>query len=89
MPANNKKQVEKWNTDHPNSKPRKPIRQITPHGLRHTLATLLYEGNPHIKPQDVQFMLGHKTVKTSLNIYTHVTKKQKKDIKDSINNLDL
>lgn len=85
----NKKQVEKWNTDHPNSKPRKPIRQITPHGLRHTLATLLYEGNPHIKPQDIQFMLGHKTVKTSLNIYTHVTKKQKKDIKDSINNLDL
>lgn len=85
----NKKQVEKWNDAHPDSKPKKPIRQITPHGLRHTLATLLYEGNPNIRPKDVQFLLGHKTVKTSLNIYTHVTKKQKKDIKDSINHLDL
>lgn len=85
----NKKQIEKWNDAHPDSKPKKPIRQITPHGLRHTLATLLYEGNPNIRPKDVQFLLGHKTVKTSLNIYTHVTKKQKKDIKDSINHLDL
>lgn len=85
----NQKQVEKWNDAHPDSKPKKAIRQITPHGLRHTLATLLYEGNPNIRPKDVQFLLGHKTVKTSLNIYTHVTKKQKKDIKDSINNLDL
>lgn len=56
--------------------------------LRHTLATLLYDGKNNIKPKDIQFVLGHKTPKTAMAIYTHVTKKQKKDIKSSINNLN-
>lgn len=81
------KEVDKWNHEHPNEK-RSYLRQITPHGLRHTLATLLYDGNPNIKPKDIQYILGHKTPKTALEIYTHVTKKQKKDIRSSINNLD-
>ena len=65
------------------------LRKITPHGFRHTLATLLYDGNDKITPKDVQTVLGHKRVTTALDIYTHVTKKQKENIKDSINNLDL
>lgn len=82
-----RKQCEAWNKDHPND-PKKPLRKITPHGLRHTLATLLYDGKSNITPKDVQYVLGHKTSKTAMEIYTHVTKKQKKDIKSSINNLN-
>lgn len=62
------------------------LRKITPHGFRHTLATLLYDGNDKITPKDVQTVLGHKRVTTALDIYTHVTKKQKENIKNSINN---
>ena len=81
------KRCEKWNKKHPGDK-KKPLRKITPHGLRHTLATLLYDGHNGITPKDVQYVLGHKTSKTAMEIYTHVTEKQKKDIKGSINNLN-
>ncbi|MBL1059464.1 tyrosine-type recombinase/integrase [Lactobacillus sp. A27] len=81
------RRCEKWNEEHPNDK-KKPLRKITPHGLRHTLATLLYDGHSRITPKDVQYVLGHKTSKTAMEIYTHVTEKQKKDIKGSINNLN-
>ena len=81
------KRCEKWNEEHPNDK-KKPLRKITPHGLRHTLATLLYDGHNGITPKDVQYVLGHRTSKTAMEIYTHVTEKQKKDIKGSINNLN-
>ncbi|GAA3626610.1 tyrosine-type recombinase/integrase [Lactobacillus hamsteri] len=83
-----RKRVAKWNKEHPNEKPKQPLRKITPHGLRHTLATLLYDGNSRIKPKDVQYILGHRTSKTAMEIYTHVTQQQKKDIRSSINNLD-
>lgn len=83
------KRVAQWNATHPKSEQKKPMRRITPHGLRHTLATLLYDGDSNIKPQDVQFVLGHKTPKTALDIYTHVTQKQRKNVSKSINNLDL
>ena len=81
------KRCEKWNETHPDDK-KKPLRKITPHRLRHTLATLLYDGHNGIPPKDVQYVLGHRTSKTAMEIYTHVTEKQKKDIKGSINNLN-
>ena len=81
------KRCEEWNKNHPDDK-KKPLRKITPHGLRHTLATLLYDGQNGITPKDVQYVLGHKTSKTAMEIYTHVTEKQKQDIKGSINNLN-
>ena len=81
------KRCENWNKEHPDNK-KKPLRKITPHGLRHTLATLLYDGHSGITPKDVQYVLGHRTSKTAMEIYTHVTEKQKKDIKGSINNLN-
>lgn len=81
------KRCEKWNETHPDDK-KKPLRKITPHRLRHTLATLLYDGHNGIPPKDVQYVLGHRTSKTAMEIYTHVTEKQKKDIKGSIDNLN-
>lgn len=48
---------------------------ITPHGLRHTHCSLLFEAGASIK--EVQVRLGHKDIKTTLEIYAHVTKKTK------------
>lgn len=66
------------------------LKEITPHGFRHTLATLLYDDDKYnITPKDVQTILGHKNVTEALEIYTHVTSQQKKKITESINNLGL
>ncbi len=45
--------------------------KITLHGFRHTDASLLFESGASIK--EVQDRLGHKDVKTTINIYAHVT----------------
>lgn len=47
--------------------------KITPHGLRHTHCSLLFEAGASLK--EVQDRLGHSDVKTTMDIYTHVTKK--------------
>jgi integrase len=54
-----------------------PQRKITVHGFRHTHASLLFEAGATIK--QVQDRLGHSNSKTTLDIYTHVTKKAKHD----------
>lgn len=41
------------------------------HDLRHTCATLLFENATH--PKQVQALLGHSRVSTTLDIYTHVS----------------
>lgn len=46
--------------------------KVTPHGFRHTHASLLFESGASMK--EVQERLGHSDIKTTLNIYTHVTK---------------
>ncbi|HHD7906836.1 TPA: site-specific integrase [Enterococcus faecalis] len=45
--------------------------KITLHGFRHTHASLLFESGASIK--EVPERLGNKDVKTTLNIYAHVT----------------
>lgn len=51
------------------------LEPITTHGLRHTHCSLLFEAGATIK--EVQVRLGHKDVKTSLDVYAHVTKEAK------------
>jgi len=48
---------------------------ITTHGLRHTHCSLLFEAGVGLK--EVQMRLGHTDVKTTMDIYTHVTQKTK------------
>ena len=64
------------------------IRRITNHGLRHTYATLIYDGSDKITPREVQYALGHSTPELALDIYTHITEKQKENLRKSIDNLD-
>jgi len=46
------------------------VKRITPHGLRHTSATLLLAAG--VPPHVVQRRLGHKKVEMTLGIYSHV-----------------
>ena len=49
--------------------------EIKTHGFRHTHCSLLFEADAKIK--EVQDRLGHTDVKTTMNIYAHVTKEAK------------
>ncbi|NSN05931.1 site-specific integrase [Enterococcus faecalis] len=57
---------------------------ISPHGFRHTHASLLFESGASIK--QVQERLGHSNVNTTLDIYTHVTKDAEKGVADNFLN---
>ncbi len=50
--------------------------KITPHGFRHTHATLLLSAGASVK--EVQTRLGHEKVQTTLDVYTHLTKQDQK-----------
>lgn len=47
------------------------LKSITPHGFRHTHASLLAEAGASLK--EIQDRLGHADIQTTANIYTHVT----------------
>ena len=50
--------------------------RVTLKGLRHTRATLLFELGEH--PKVVQERLGHSTITTTMNKYSHVTPSMQK-----------
>lgn len=56
----------------------KELRPITIHGFRHTHASLCFEAGMTLK--QVQHRLGHSDLKTTMNIYTHITKQAKDDL---------
>ncbi|MFC0232702.1 tyrosine-type recombinase/integrase [Vagococcus entomophilus] len=51
--------------------------KISVHGFRHTHCSLLFESGASIK--EVQDRLGHTDIKTTMDIYTHVTEKAKEE----------
>lgn len=53
------------------------VRAVTPHGLRHTCATLLLSRG--VQPQFVARRLGHRDVGTTLRIYAHVLPSQQRE----------
>ena len=65
------------------------LRRITPHGLRHTLATLLNNEKNSTNIKDIQYLLGHKNASTTMDIYSHFTKENEEHVADSINKLDI
>ena len=54
--------------------------KITVHGFRHTHCSLLFEAGASIK--EVQYRLGHSDIKTTMDIYAHVTKRAKNQTAD-------
>ncbi|MFC4652671.1 tyrosine-type recombinase/integrase [Lactococcus nasutitermitis] len=58
----------------------KKIEPIRIHAFRHTHASLLFESGMSLK--QVQYRLGHADLKTTMNIYTHITQFAKDDIGD-------
>ncbi|WP_430615849.1 hypothetical protein IGI71_002832 [Enterococcus sp. DIV1279b] len=50
------------------------LKYITPHGFRHTHCSLLFQSGASIK--EVQVRLGHTDIKTTMDIYAHVSKRQ-------------
>lgn len=55
------------------------VPKIPPHGLRHTYTALLIEADIDIK--EIQLRLGHASIKTTLDVYAHISKdKQIKSI---------
>lgn len=58
---------------------------INPHALRHTYASFLVASDVH--PKKAQILLGHKRIETTLNIYTHLTKQDKFEAVDRLNDL--
>jgi len=52
------------------------IEQVTLHALRHTFCTILAENGVNLKTASE--LMGHSDVKTTLKIYTHVHKEEKK-----------
>lgn len=77
----------------PSSLPRKWLLQIVKgtdvksikiHGFRHTHASLCFEAGMTLK--QVQHRLGHSDLKTTMNVYTHITKKAKDDIGEKFAN---
>lgn len=73
QPENGKKLrwFERWKVD------------VTSHQLRHYYATILYEAG--IGTKDMQNLLGHANIQTTLNVYTHIRKKQKQAATDKLN----
>jgi len=56
--------------------------RITPHGMRHTMATLLLGAGVH--PKIVQERLGHRTIAMTLDRYSHVTMDMQQGAADAI-----
>lgn len=54
------------------------LENITLHGLRHTHCSLLLQSGANIKV--VAERLGHKDISMTLNVYTHITKEQDKEM---------
>lgn len=78
-----------FNLNTPNDRMRKvqiknQLKGITVHGLRHTHCSLLFSAGASIK--EVQERLGHSDIQTTMNIYAHVTKEDKKDTADKFAN---
>ncbi|MGO5053542.1 tyrosine-type recombinase/integrase [Lachnospiraceae bacterium LCP25S3_G4] len=56
---------------------------ITPHTFRHNYATMLYYGGIDVK--EAQRLLGHSSIKVTLEIYTHLIE-DNDDLNDKLNN---
>ena len=62
------------------------LHYISPHGFRHSQATMLFELG--IDSKDAQHRLRHKNIKTTMDIYTHISESRKQSAVDKLNQLN-
>ncbi|HFI0150982.1 TPA: site-specific integrase [Streptococcus suis] len=58
------------------------LKPITPHGFRHTHASLLFDAG--VPAKLAQERLGHAKISITLDLYTHLSKTQKNDVVDKL-----
>lgn len=75
-----RKVIDRYNGSH-----KEPLPHVTPHGLRHTSATLLISQNVDIRT--VSNRLGHAQTSTTMNIYTHALRKKDEQAAETLENL--
>lgn len=75
-----RKIIDRYNSTHEQQLP-----HVTPHGLRHTSATLLISQNVDIRT--VSNRLGHAQTSTTMNIYTHALQKKDQQAAETLENL--
>lgn len=68
--------------------PQPDLHHITVHGFRHTFATLLI-AETNVKPKTVQMLLGHENIQMTLDIYTHINKKNTEDAVNALKQLNI
>jgi integrase len=61
------------------------VPELTPHGMRHTMATILLAAGVH--PKVVQERLGHSSIQMTLDRYSHVTTSMQQDAADVLDGL--
>ena len=59
------------------------IDRFTPHMLRHTYATMLYDSGVDLK--SAQTFMGHSDIKLTLKVYTHLSQQKKAEATAAIN----
>lgn len=60
------------------------LRYITPHGFRHTHASMMFAAGA--KPKEVQQRLGHSSIKTTMDLYVHLTENTNREMVDKFAN---
>jgi integrase len=61
------------------------VTKLTPHGMRHSMATLLLATGVH--PKVVQERLGHSWIQMKLDLYSHVSATMQQDAADILDQL--
>lgn len=62
------------------------LHYISPHGFRHSQATMLHELGVSLK--DAQHRLRHKNIKTTSDVYTHISENRERLAADKLNSLN-
>lgn len=62
------------------------LKQITPHGFRHSFDTII-NNQPGVNPKDVQRIMGHASLDMTMETYNHSTEKGRKEIESKINSI--
>jgi len=66
-----------------NDKSEVQLPPISPHILRHSFCTRLVEAG--LDPKAVQYFMGHRDLRTTMEIYTHVNKEQERASMEKLN----